>query len=182
MDKCSTENEVWKDIKGYEGKYRVSNSGKVFSIRSNKLMVARDNGCGYFQVGLNNGKQVYFYVHRLVMISFVGEVAGKPFVNHIDGDKSNNNLHNLEWCTQSENQKHAFRTKLQVHDEEYRKSRRLRFQGEGSSTAKLTEKDVLDIRRFWADGTHNQFEMSKMYNVTQANISRIVKRLTWKHL
>ena len=101
--------EIWKDIIGYEGLYQISNYGNVKSIKRDKILKPQVNGRGYLSVGLSkNGKHKTFRLNRLVMITFVGYEEGKDQVNHIDGDKTNNRLDNLEWCTQSENMIHAF--------------------------------------------------------------------------
>lgn len=110
--------EVWKDIRGYEGLYQVSNMGRVKSlersVRNNinggirvikeSLLSPTDNGNGYKILGLSKGrKRKNHYVHRLVAEHFVENPFEKPYVNHLDYDKSNNKATNLEWCTQVEN-------------------------------------------------------------------------------
>ncbi len=106
--------EIWKDIKGYEGLYQVSNYGKVKSLKRNNekiLKVFSDNN--YLNVDLfKNKKKRRYKVHRLVAIAFIPNIDKKTEVNHIDGDKENNFVGNLEWCTSSENMQHAFKTGL----------------------------------------------------------------------
>ena len=109
--------EIWKDIEGYENKYQVSNLGNVKSletwtgdkyIRREKILKNMVYGNGYYYVCLSkNGKVKKYKVNRLVAQAFIPNPDNKPFTNHIDGDKLNNNVDNLEWCTQSENMKHA---------------------------------------------------------------------------
>ena len=103
--------EVWKDIKGYEGLYQVSNLGRVRSfIKCNshpnipRIMSFTINRKGYVKCHLYN-KLVS--VHRLVAEAFIDNPADKPQVNHKDGNKKNNRVDNLEWATNSENQIHA---------------------------------------------------------------------------
>ena len=105
--------EIWKDIKGFEGYYKISNLGNVLSVRSNKIrklcLGSREYYCCELCVG---GKRFNEMVHNLVAEAFVGNPYGKPFVNHINGVKTDNTYTNLEWVTQSENVKHAYKTGL----------------------------------------------------------------------
>lgn len=97
--------EIWKDIKDYEGLYEVSNLGRVRSLNYNKtgeirLLKVQKHSDGYLQVGLRkDGKQKLYTVHRLVCEAFIPNPDGLPCVNHIDEDKTNNHVWNLEWCT-----------------------------------------------------------------------------------
>lgn len=118
--------EIWKDIKGHEGRYQISNMGRVKSLErevnnhtgkvlvKEKILRQRSDFKGYMRIDLkdNNGVKHFFGVHRLVAETFIPNPRGKPQVNHIDGCKSNNVAENLEWCTNGENQKHAYRMGL----------------------------------------------------------------------
>lgn len=119
------DNEIWKDIAGYENLYQVSNLGRVKSLprivtytrvsngkkqkivshHKGRIMALPINGEGYIHVPITRGNNMR--VHRLVAEAFIPNPEGKPFINHIDGDKTNNRASNLEWCTNSENQRHA---------------------------------------------------------------------------
>ena len=101
--------EIWKDIPGYEGVYQVSNLGNVKSL---PRMVS--NGKGYLCIELKdkNGKYHFCGVHRLVAVAFIENPDNKPQINHIDGNKKNNIVENLEWCTNGENQVHAYKMGL----------------------------------------------------------------------
>lgn len=121
-------NEVWKDIQGYEGLYQVSNLGKINSLEKivrgprgttrtvkQRILIPRNNGNGYLYVGLcKNGFSKHSYIHRLVAETFLLASNKLPQINHIDGDKNNNCVDNLEYCTQSYNNKHAYKLKLRT--------------------------------------------------------------------
>lgn len=128
--------EIWKDIKDYEGLYQVSNLGRVKSlnhIRKNgknskymqkgKVLHKWISCCGYYQVVLSkNGKVKRLTIHRIVAQVFIPNTLNKPQVNHKDGNKLNNCVDNLEWCTRSENQLHAWKNGLQVFTDNQLKS------------------------------------------------------------
>lgn len=101
--------EKWKTIEGFPG-YSVSSLGSVVSVKNNKtrLLTPTDNGNGYLQVALANGNKTYRrYVHRLVALAFLPS-PGKGFeVNHKDGNRQNNHLSNLEWCSHKRNVRHS---------------------------------------------------------------------------
>ena len=107
--------EIFKDVKGYEGRYQVSNLGNVYSTpkdgKPNKLLkqeIVKRNHTNYRRVSLSKeGKVKRFQVHRLVAIAFIPNSENKPHINHIDNDGTNNKVSNLEWCTYSHNSKHA---------------------------------------------------------------------------
>lgn len=105
--------ENWKDIPGYEGRYQASDSGEIKRIcRTHMILKQTKTNTGYFSVGLNaNGKQKTCLVHRLVTAAFYGWEPEKD-VNHINGVKTDNRVENLQWCTRSENIKHAFKLGL----------------------------------------------------------------------
>lgn len=169
--------EIWKDIEGYEGLYQVSNYGKVKILpkfRNNgtngyvskeKLMKQCKHNLGYLFVVLSkNGKYKHFYVHRLLTQAFIPNPDNKPHVNHIDGNKQNNSIDNLEWCTAKENVIHAFKTGLKV-------GKCL----ESCSNVKLSREDVLEIRAKYIPYKYNCTMLSKEYGVHKRYILSIVK-------
>lgn len=99
--------EQWKDIQGYEGLYRISNYGDVYSLIRNKVLNQMTTTYGYLQVNLHKDKkQKTIKVHRLVASAYIDNKDNKPEVNHIDTDRTNNTVSNLEWCTRQENTAH----------------------------------------------------------------------------
>ena len=114
--------EVWKDIEGYEGLYQVSNLGRVKSLPkktknqySYKEIMLKQNKDkdGYLIVNLTKNKKGKTYkVHRLVAFAFIPKIKNKEIINHKDGNKQNNSVDNLEWCTNRENIIHAFKNNL----------------------------------------------------------------------
>ncbi len=109
--------EEWKDVVGYEGSYEVSNLGNVRSknrefinkkgaIRKIKGRLLKQMGKMNWYKSVNLSRKT-FRVHRLVAQAFLPNYDNKPFVNHIDGDKTNNTVNNLEWCTPKENSEHS---------------------------------------------------------------------------
>lgn len=103
--------EEWRDIKGYEGLYLVSNLGRVYGIKRKNILHPGLTEKGYLSVGLSkDGKGTSKKVHRLVAKAFLGE--SKLEVNHKDGDKTNNRVDNLEYCTRSQNIRHAIKEGL----------------------------------------------------------------------
>lgn len=119
--------KFWRSINKYEGYYEVSNMGEIRSLnrtilafnggskkiesvrRIGKLLKQSKTSGGYLIINLwKDGRMVTRYVHQIVIGAFTPNIENKEFVNHIDGNKSNNNISNLEWCTQSENAIHSF--------------------------------------------------------------------------
>jgi hypothetical protein len=119
------ENEIWKDVVGFEGAYKVSNLGRVKSLPRTSPYPGSANGrrevgkmlkltlCedGYARVPLSNGTndQKKYRVHRLVAIAFIPNPNNYPNINHVNSDRKDNNISNLEWCTQAQNNLHAYR-------------------------------------------------------------------------
>ena len=92
----------WKDILGYEGVYKISNEGRVMSLKFGKQKLLKNsvNSEGYFTVGLNRKT---YHIHRLVAEHFLDKPEGKSEIDHIDGNRLNNDVKNLRWVTHKEN-------------------------------------------------------------------------------
>ena len=128
-----TSNSIWKDIKGYEGRYQISNLGQVKSLfftnnktkksyYREKILKQQKTRQGYMTIRLSQDSMDKTYrVHRLVAEAFIENQKNKKEVNHIDGDKQNNTVDNLEWVTRSENQIHAYKNGFQRQTEAMRK-------------------------------------------------------------
>lgn len=180
-------NEIWLPVKGYEGYYEVSNTGLVRSVErlrsvtlkgekhkytiKPKILSAAKNARGYLFVSISNtglsGGYNSKVIHRLVAEAFVPNIKSKPFVNHIDGNKLNNNASNLEWCTNAENIQHAYRIGLIP-----------KMKGVKNKNCKLREKDVLDIYNSEASCV----ALAKVYSVGKSMINYIKSGKNWKHI
>lgn len=174
--------EIWKDIEGYEGLYQVSNNGKVRSIDRTKLhwvggksnVHGRElkpyvNSNGYKQIVLSiEGKTKSIIVHRLVSQSFIKNPKNKPQVNHIDGDKLNNCVSNLELVSAKDNMLHAYKIGL-------------RNKGGKHHWSKLTEPNVLLIRKKHKQKISN-VQLANEFSVSPACISAIINRYSWNHI
>jgi len=160
--------EIWKDIPNYEGMYQVSNLGRVKSLKFGKERTLKPglDGSGYCHIVLcKGGVQKDKYIHRLVLLTFVGE--SELQVNHKNGVKTDNRLENLEYCTQSENNQHAYDTGLRAKGENHHKS-------------KLTEAQARQIK--YGHQGIVQKDIAEIYGITQAQVSEIRSGKYWKHI
>lgn len=165
--------EVWKPVVNFEDLYEVSNLGRVRSKRGVKRPYT--NRFGYSQMTLyKNSKGYPKKVHRLVAESFLENPLQKPEVNHIDGNKLNNCVSNLEWVSSSENKIHAQKNGLC-------KKPPTKF-GENNEASKLTEVQVNQIRSEYQKGSHKNSSISlgKKYGVSYRTILYIVNGEHWK--
>lgn len=169
----------WRQIEGFDNRYFVSSNGDInvpFRIdtighkRAEHILLPSEDRCGYLFVRLFSNKKYYnLFVHRLVAIAFIPNPNNYNQINHIDGNKQNNNKINLEWCTNGQNFQHAICTGL------------IKRKGEDSPMAKFTEKEVLEIRKLFSNIPLIE-DVAKKYKVTTATIYNILRRRTWKHI
>lgn len=133
-----------KQIKGYLN-YLISTDGKVFNLKTMKHLKCSINNMGYPSVCLyneNGGK--FFLVHRLMAETFLHIIENKKFVNHIDGNKANNILCNLEWCTHKENMVHAWNTGLNKVSDKQRENGKRKIKIASEIGSKMRRKAIID--------------------------------------
>lgn len=156
-----------QDIPGYDGMYQVTDSGKVFSVRSKRFLNPKPYSCGYVYVVLfRNGDRERHMVHRLVAKAFIESSTDNFEVNHINGIKHDNRKENLEWVSRSENIKHAISIGL-------KKSSR----GEQNGQSKLTWENVAYIRKVGDSVTKK--ELASKFGVDPAVIRRVLNNESW---
>ena len=167
--------EIWKPIEDYP-QFEVSNYGKIRRIATGKVLKLNINKQGYLAVCVSLGKKgTYksFKVHREVAKLFIPNPENKPQVNHIDGDKLNAHVTNLEWATGSENIVHAYDNDL------------IDFKtGEEVWCAKLTQEDVEFIRANYSPRGSNGIscrQLAKLFDIDHSVVSRIVNKKAWRY-
>lgn len=166
----------WRPIYGYEDRYYISNYGQVISFKQFKARILKlRHFKGYMGVVLYhpNGKSRTHMIHRLVANAFIGESPSDVHqVNHLDGNKSNNHVKNLEWVTPSENVLHSIKTGLRVPSV-----------GEQHGRAKLTWEQVNQIRSMKRSGCGwkrpTLREIGKQFGVTHTCVFKILNNQRW---
>jgi hypothetical protein len=165
--------EIWKKVEGFDGRYEVSNFGRVRSYFKNNLhfLAPCKHQNGYIHVDLRmKGLGYRVSIHRLVAKLFIPNPENKPCVNHKNGIKTDNTVENLEWATYSENQQHSYNTGL-----------RPITLGENSPNASLADSDVKKIKKLINDGVRLK-KIALLFNVSPSNISYIKRNKTWTHI
>ena len=180
-------NEIFFPIKGYENFYEVSNWGRVKSMKKiiflwnsyayharhykERILKIQNNVDGYNVIRLcKNATCKQFRVGRLVATTFIENPHYKPEVNHKNGNKKDDRIDNLEWCTSSENQKHAIKIGLQKPKK-----------GEQHPHSRLTEKQVKEIREMKATN-HTTYYIAHCFCISEGHVRDIVARKAWKHI
>lgn len=161
--------EKWLPIQGYETYYQISDHGRVKSLRTKKILKPFINHKGYYSVDLRvDGKRKTMKTSRLVAVHFLGLQEGKE-VNHINGDKFDNFLDNLEWVTHRENCIHKVRVlKKQI--------------GSDSGMAKLNEVQVSEIKALLAADRMPKKRIAEMFDISIYTINDIKAGRTWRHV
>jgi len=174
--------EEWKDIKGYEGFYQISNLGRVKSLGGwcgtvKRKPIIRSTSFthdGYEKVRLiHKGKDRTVRIHRLVAEAFIPNPYKKDTVNHIDGNKQNNVVSNLEWINRSEQMIHAYELGLKTSKV-----------GSNNYCSKLTDDDVKKIRKCYIRGStkFGTVALGKKYGVTNRVIGLVVRNKSYKNV
>ncbi len=184
IESNNLDDEVWKDIPGYEGIYQASTFGRIKALSKilkhwkggdslfKEAILRPRKAKGYVSVALyNNLIRKDIDIHRLIALTFIPNPENKPEVNHKDGIKTNNKVGNLEWNTSKENKDHAKEKGLNIG-----------LKGEDNNLSKLTEKEVLDIRRLNPIKAESKKILQIKYNICKSTINDIISRRTWKHI
>ena len=153
--------------------FKCTKDGQIQNLKTKNLLRGSLNGSGYPTTGLSlSGRKIKIClsVHQAIWIFFKGEIPNGYEINHKDGIKTNNNLGNLELVTRSENNKHALKLGLVKP-----------FYGKTCRTSKLTECDVIKIRKLNSIGTSRK-ELRKLFRVSQTTIQNVLVRKTWGHI
>jgi len=175
---------VWlaeaEEIREYSKGYWVTTKGRVYSTKSNKWLklFVRNHKYSCYPEFKRNGETTT-YVHRCVAELFIPRPdKSKDQVNHIDGNKSNNNITNLEWVTQTENQVHSWETGLRAMTDEHKEKLSVSNRG---NNAKVTETDVRNMFKDFNKGVEHT-ELAVKYGVDRRHISAILAGKCWGYL
>lgn len=147
--------------------YEASDSGLIRNSKTHRILKQFKGKDGYYRAQFNGKTRL---IHREIAKAFLDKIDGKDYVNHKDGDKSNNSVNNLEWCTSSENQVHAYTNHLKT------------MKGTNNSRAKLTEDDVKFIKSHYIprDNIYGGKALAKKYNVSRQTICAVAHEQNWK--
>lgn len=160
----SQSNEVWKPVIGYDGLYEVSNLGRIVNRKTGTIRKPTYSGRGRYPAIIlpRGGGPKTAYIHRIVATAFLGHSQDKPQVNHINGNVNDNRADNLEWCTNSENNLHAFRVLGRV-----------------VGTAKFTPSQAVEIYKLAKLPGSSCPAIAKKYGVCKHTVYRIARGATY---
>ncbi len=161
-----------EDWKNFYKHYSINSQGQVRNDTNNVILKTWKDNKGYEVIRLGKEKGSYFKIHRLVASSFIPNPNNLPQVNHKDGNKMNNSINNLEWCTQSYNIRHADAIGL-----------RQMPKGEAASNAKLTNSQVKWIREHYIarDKKYGAVPLAQQFGVCRSTITHIMSGTTFKN-
>jgi len=168
--------EIWKKLKGYEDRYLISNHGRIISLfrkgkKQKRILKPGFDSYHYPIVTLyGHNKRQTKTIHRLVALTFISNDDLSLTVNHIDGNKQNNKVTNLEWCSSKKNTQHAFKIGL------------MKNYGENHSLTNFLNKDILNIKNLYKNNQLSYQKIANIYNVHKTTIARIITNKTWKHI
>jgi len=153
--------------------YYAKRDGTIYNSKYMRLLnPTKPGNHGYYEVNINGKTRL---VHRLILETFVGPCPEGMECRHLDGNKLNNHVDNLQWGSRSENVQDAIKHgtfKAQPPDNT----------GSKNGMSKLTRQDVKEIRKLYKSKKLNQYQLAEKFNIDQSNISCIVRRKTWKHI
>lgn len=164
----------YRTIPGYPPCYSISAEGKVYSTKSNRHLTPHVNSGGYMQINfIVDGKRKTARLHRLMALAFLPNPDDLPCVNHLDGNKLNNCLANLEWCSYSRNIKHAYENGLNKASDQ---------RGEKHSQARLKEDDVKKIRWLYNYTTLTQLQIAEYFDISREHCRDIINFKKWRYV
>lgn len=159
--------------------YLIREDGLIWSTISKKFMTPYISNAGYLNIKLKKDtKKVSKLVHRLLAETFIDNPSSKATCNHKDGNRLNNALNNLEWNTYSENNQHAWDN----FGNNRKKNLSEKMKGLLNKAAKLSDQDVLNIRKEYVVGNTSWRKLAVKYNVAKSTIARVLSKKTWAHL
>lgn len=169
MIKLNFNKEIWRDLWGYENIYLISTYGNLKNKITGNVKKTQLDKDGYLRVSLwKKGLGKRFGIHQLVANTFLLKSHNENVVNHKDGNKRNNNIHNLEWTTFRGNEEHATK-------------RGLKAKGEQNGWSKLKTHQVLNIRKMYLLG-YTYSAIARQFMLSVNHVSRIVRKESWKHI
>ncbi len=166
----------WKTIPGFS-RYKASTDGEIYTPnwrggKTGRLLNPAKDKMGYLRTVLVSdlGENCTIKVHRIIASTFLPNPDSKATVNHKNGIKTDNRAENLEWATRSENVAHSFKTGLQSN------------KGVKNPISKLTEEQVIEIRRLFKPREMGRKKLAEIYGVKPTTIKDIIQRRSWNHL
>lgn len=155
--------------KEFYGNYIVYPNGIIYNVSSKKELTQRIVNKYKAVTLFIDKKRKDFKVHRLVALCFIDNPENKPFINHIDGNKFNNNKENLEWVTHIENVNHGISIGL------------INFKGELNPSSKLKNEEIKKIRDLYLTGEYSHRKLAKKFEISKTQITRIINNKSWRY-